>query len=100
MGTERFGMIKFKGLGFNVPESDLKAGQIAPKFSTQTKDWVPFNGLDDMKVKIRIIAPPPSLDIEVCDHEMQGFNHEAAPLSKDISDLVIGADLLFPQKHW
>jgi len=100
MTTERFGIVKFRGVAVTVLGPDLKPGDIAPEFSVQTLDWAPFNGLANTSGKVRIIAAVHSLDTEVCDRETHRFNHEAAALSKDISILVISTDLPYAQKRW
>jgi thiol peroxidase len=100
MTTERFGIVKFRGQAVTILGSDLKPGDVAPEFSVQTLDWSPFEGLAGTSGKVRIIAAVPSLDTDVCDRETRRFNLEAAQLGKDISILVISADLPFAQKRW
>jgi thiol peroxidase len=100
MTMERFGLIKFKGEPVTILGPDLKPGDVAPEFSVQTLDWLPYLGLADTPGKVRLIAAVPSLDTEVCDRETHRFNQEAAALSKDISILVISTDLPFAQKRW
>ncbi len=100
MTSERIGIIKFKGQDATVLGDDLKVGAKAPEFTVQNLDWATFNGLEDTRGKIRIIAAVPSLDTEVCDRETRRFNQEAASLSKDIAILVVSTDLPFAQKRW
>lgn len=100
MKTERSGLIKFKGNEVVVIGDDLHPGDTAPGFFCHTVDWLLFNGLDDTKGKVRIIAAVPSLDTEVCDRETRRFNLEATNLDKDIVILVVSMDLPYAQKRW
>jgi thiol peroxidase len=100
MTTERFGIVKFRGLDVTVIGKDLKPGDVAPEFTVQSLDWAPFNGLANTQGKIRIITALLSMETDVCDRETRRFNQEAASLGKDIIILVISADLPYTQKRW
>jgi thioredoxin-dependent peroxiredoxin len=97
---ERFGIVKFRGQSVTVLGLDLKAGDVAPEFSVQTREWAPFNGLADTQGKVRIITALLSVDTDVCDRETHHFNAEAAALGKDIVILAISTDLPFAQNRW
>jgi len=75
-------------------------GQKAPDFTVVKQDWSVVKGLKDTKRKVRIIAAVPSLDTAVCDRETRKFNEEASKLSKNITIMVISADLPWAQKRW
>ena len=100
MATERFGLIRVGGKDATVIGDDLKVGQAAPDFTAHAQDWSVVRGLADTQGKVRIIAPLPSLDTEVCDRETRRFNQEAAGLDKDITILVLSTDLPYAQKRW
>jgi thiol peroxidase len=100
MESERFGLLKFKGSSVTIVGNDLKPGDKAPEFKAHSLDWAVFQGLEQTKGKVRIIAAVPSLDTEVCDRETRRFNIEASNLGDDIVILVISTDLPFAQKRW
>ncbi len=100
MGLERKGIFQFKGLTVTVIGEDIKAGQQAPGFTATTQEWLPFNGLEDTRGKVRIIASLPSLSTSVCDRETRRFNEEAANLGEDIVILTVSMDLPFTVRNW
>ena len=100
MTTERFGIIKFVGKEATIVGEDIMVGQKAPDFTVVKQDWSVVKGLKDTKRKVRIIAAVPSLDTAVCDRETRKFNEEASKLSKNITIMVISADLPWAQKRW
>jgi thiol peroxidase len=100
MTTERFGIIKFVGKEATIVGDDIMVGQKAPDFTVVKQDWSVVKGLKDTKRKVRIIAAVPSLDTAVCDRETRKFNEEASKLSKNITIMVISADLPWAQKRW
>ncbi len=97
---ERQGLIKFAGKDATIIGADLSVGQKAPEFKVQAQDWSMITALKATRGKVRIIAAVPSLDTSVCDRETRRFNEEATHLSKDITILVVSADLPFAQKRW
>ena len=100
MATQRFGLLKFKGIEQTVVGDDIQVGQKAPEFTIQKNDWSMSKGLKETRQKVRIIAAIPSLDTSVCDRETRRFNLEAAGLGKEIAILVISMDLPAAQKRW
>lgn len=100
MSTERKGIFEFKGQEVTVVGQDVQVGQQAPDFTTDTKDWSTFKGLEDTQGKVRIIASLPSLNTSVCDRETRRFNEEAAALSEDIVILTVSMDLPFTLNSW
>ncbi len=100
MATERFGIYKVGGKDVTIVGEDVKVGETAPDFSVHALDWSVKRGLADTAGRVRIIAPVPSLDTEVCDRETRRFNQEAAALSRDIIIEVISMDLPYTQKRW
>ncbi len=100
MTTKRKGLIQVGGKDATVIGDDIKVGQKAPEFAVFKTDWTPIKALKETRGKVRIIAPLPSLDTEVCDRETRRFNQEAAALGKDVAILVISTDLPYAQKRW
>lgn len=98
--VERKAMFAVGGRDMTVVGDDLLVGDTAPHFTSQAQDWSLVDVLDDTQGKVRIIAAVPSLSTSVCDRETRRFNLEAANLDKDISIIVISADLPFTQKNW
>jgi thioredoxin-dependent peroxiredoxin len=97
---ERKGIIQFRGKDVTVLGEEIHAGQQAPSFKAHLQDWSYIDILKLTRGKVRIIAAIPSIDTDICDRETHRFNKEAAELSKDISVIVISADLPFAQKRW
>ena len=100
MSSERAGLIKVGGRDATVIGDDIAVGQTAPEFTAHATDWSLVRGIADTRGKVRIIAPLPSLDTEVCDRETRRFNQEAAGLDPDILILVLSTDLPYAQKRW
>jgi thioredoxin-dependent peroxiredoxin len=97
---ERKGRIQFHGRDAIVIGDDLKIGQQAPSFKAHLQDWSYLDLLKLTRGKVRIIAAVPSIDTSESDREIRKLNEEAASLPKDVSIIVISADLPFAQKRW
>ncbi|MEI8130843.1 MAG: thiol peroxidase [Leptolinea sp.] len=97
---ERKNLIQFGDKDAIVIGDDLKIGQQAPSFKAHLLDWSYLDLLKLTRGKVRIIASVLSMETSVCDNEIRKFNEEAASLSKDVSIIVISADLPFTQNKW
>ena len=100
MTIERTGLFKFSGNDVAVIGPDIQIGQKAPEFTALTKDWSPFNGLQDTIGKVRIINSLLSLSTSVCDRETRHFNQEATGLDDRIIILTVSMDLPYTLKNW
>lgn len=98
--NERYGVFKFAGQDVTVLGPEIEVGQKAPEFTVTTQDWTAFNGLEETKGKVRIIAALPSLSTSVCDRETRRFNEEATRLDERIVILTISLDLPYTLKSW
>jgi thiol peroxidase len=79
---------------------EVKAGQIAPEFTSVIFGWTPVNPLQESKGKVIILTAVPSLDTDVCDRETRRFNEEASKLGDDIIIYTISTDFPMAQKRW
>jgi thiol peroxidase len=100
MTLERVGLLKFAGNDVTVIGPDIQVGKQAPEFIVVTKDWSPFNGLQDTKGKVRIIGSLPSLNTSVCDRETRRFNQEATGLDDRIVIVTVSMDVPYTLKNW
>lgn len=79
---------------------EVKAGQVAPEFTSVIFGWTPVNPLQESKGKVIILTAVPSLDTDVCDRETRRFNEEASKLGDDIIIYTISTDFPMAQKRW
>lgn len=79
---------------------EVKAGDLAPEFTSVVAGWGKVNPLQDSKGKVIILSAVPSLDTDVCDRETRRFNEEAAKLSDDIVIYTVSCDFPMAQARW
>ena len=79
---------------------EVKAGDVAPEFTSVVPGWGTVHPLQESKGKVIILSAVPSLDTTVCDRETRRFNEEAAKLSEDIVIYTISTDFPMAQKRW
>ncbi len=100
MPTERNDFFKLGDKFATVIGDDVKAGDMAPEFTSAAQDWSPINPVAASKGKVAILSAVPSLDTDVCDRETRRFNEEASKLGADILVWTISTDFPFAQKRW
>lgn len=100
MSLERKGIFTFNQQDVTVVGPDLKAGDQAPEFEADTKDWGSVKALESTQGKVRIIGSQPSLSTGVCDRETRRFNESAADLGSDIRILFVSMDLPWTLRNW
>lgn len=91
--------ITLKGTPFELEESQVETGHIAPNFKLTRMD-LSVATMDDFRGNVLILASVPSLDTPVCDMEARRFNEEVTKLSREVRVLIISMDLPFAQKRW
>lgn len=79
---------------------EVKAGDVAPEFTSVVAGWAKVNPLQESKGKVIILSAVPSLDTDTCDRETRRFNEEAAKLSDDIIIYTVSCDFPMAQKRW
>lgn len=91
--------VTFKNNSLTLVGRNIKINTIAPNFKVSNNDLKEVTLLD-FKDKFKIINSFPSLDTQVCDHQVKEFNSRALNLSKDIVIIPISKDLPFAQKRF
>jgi thioredoxin-dependent peroxiredoxin len=92
-------MVSFKNTELILVGRNIKINTYAPPFKVTSNDFKEAKLLD-FKDKIKIINTFPSLDTQVCDHQIKEFNKRALNLSKNIIIIPISKDLPFAQKRF
>jgi thiol peroxidase len=100
MSLERYGIFSFNNQDVTVVGHDLQAGDRAPEFEAETKEWTSLQVLESTRGKVRIIGSLPSLSTGVCDRETRRFNEAASDLGSEIVILVVSMDLPWTLRNW